>query len=125
MLVNFLAELWGVSIVIISLALLTNEKHLKRIFSKIESEESLFMWGFVSLIIGLAMVLSYNVWMQGWQLIITIFGWLALIKGVALLFFPEQMKKQAKKLENQQWLPVALVIFVFIGLVITYLGFTA
>jgi hypothetical protein len=30
-----------------------------------------------------------------------------------------------KKMENQQWLPIALVVAVFVGLLITYLGFTA
>ena len=125
MLTNYLAEIWGISIVIISLALLTKEKHLKRLFAKIETEEGLFMWGFISLVIGLAMVLSYNVWDKNWQVVITILGWLALVKGLALLFLPELAKKYAKKIENQQWLPIALVILVFVGLVITYLGFTA
>ena len=125
MLTNYLAEIWGISMVIISLALLVKDKHLKSILAKVETEESLFMWGFISLVIGLSMVLSYNVWAQGWQLIITILGWLALLKGLALLFFPEHVKKMVKKMENQQWLPFLLVASVIIGLVITYFGFTA
>lgn len=125
MLVNYLAEIWGISIIVISLALLVKEKHLKNLLAKIETDESLFLWGFVSLIIGLSMVLSYNVWEQGWQVIITILGWLALIKGLALLFVPEYMKKWAKKLENAPFLPYALLVFIFIGLVITYFGFVA
>ncbi|MGA2418308.1 MAG: hypothetical protein ABSF55_03655 [Candidatus Staskawiczbacteria bacterium] len=125
MLINYLAEIWGISIVIISLALLVKEKHLKKLFAAIENDESLFLWGFISLIIGLAMILSYNVWQQGWQVIITILGWLALIKGLALLFLPEQMKKYAKKIGDPKWLPIYLVILIIIGLVITYLGFTA
>lgn len=124
MLTNYLAEVWGISIVVIALALLIKEKHLKSLLAKIETEESLFMWGFISLVIGVAMVLAYNVWSSGWQVIITILGWLSLLKGLALLFMPEQMKKWAKKIESQKWLQIALVILVFIGLVITYLGFT-
>ena len=124
-LVNYLAQVWGISIVVISLALLINEKHLKSLMAKIETDESLFLWGFVSLIIGLAMVLSYNVWSQTWQVIITILGWLALLKGICLLFMPQTMKKWAKSVGYQQWLPVYLVVLIFIGLAITYLGFTA
>ncbi len=122
---NYLAEVWGISIVIVSLALLIKDKHIKSLFAKIETEESLFLWGFISLIIGLAMVLSYNVWTQSWQVIITILGWLALLKGLALLFLPEYIKKWAKKMENAPFLSYALIIMVLIGLVITYLGFTA
>jgi uncharacterized protein YjeT (DUF2065 family) len=125
MLVNYLAEVWGISIVTISLALLIKEKHLKRLFAKIESEESLFMGGVISFIIGLGMILSYNVWEQSWQVIITVLGWLALVKGLALLFIPEQMKKMAKRIENYQLLPIYLVVLIIIGLVITYLGFTS
>ncbi|MCX6719598.1 MAG: hypothetical protein NTV36_00595 [Candidatus Staskawiczbacteria bacterium] len=122
---NFLAEVWGISLVIVPLALLIKEKHIKRLFAKIETEESLFMWGVVSIVVGLLMVLSYNVWAKNWQVIITIFGWLSLIKGLSLLFLPELIKKYAKKIENNQWLPIGLVVAVFVGLILTYLGFTA
>lgn len=124
-LANYLAEVWGISIVVISLALLIKEKHIKRIFAKIETEESLFMWGLVSFVIGIAMILTYNVWEQSWHVIVTILGWMSLLKGLALLFIPEYMKAWAKKIESKQWLPYALVILVIVGLLITYLGFTA
>ena len=125
MLTNYLAQIWGISLVIVPLALLINQKYLRRLFVEIENEASMFFWGIISLVIGLAMVLSYNVWTKDWSVIITIFGWLSLIKGLCLLFMPENAKKMAKKMENQQWLPIALVVAIFIGLVITYFGFTA
>ena len=64
------------------------EKHLKSIFAKIDTEEGLFAWGLVSFVVGIAMVLSYNVWAWNWQIVITILGWAALVKGLFLLFFP-------------------------------------
>ncbi len=123
MLSNYLAEIWGISIVVVALALLIKDKHLKSLFAKIETEESLFCWGLVSFVIGLAMVLSHNIWISGWQVIITILGWLSLLKGLALLFVPEYMKNWAKKLAVAPFLPYALVILVFVGLIITYFGF--
>ncbi len=125
MLSNYLAEIWGISIVAVALALLIKEKHLKKLFSEMETGESFFCWGFISFVIGVAMVLSHNIWVKNWQVIITIFGWLAILKGLALLFCPECMKKWAKKIENASFLPFALVIAVIVGLVITYFGFTA
>lgn len=121
---NYLAAVFGVSTVVVTLALLIKEKHIKRIFSKIENEENLFMWGLVTFVIGVAMVLAHNVWVQNWQIIVTIIGWLALVKGLALLFLPEKVKIWAKKIENEKWLPIALVVLVFVGLIITYFGFT-
>jgi len=125
MLSNYLAELWGISITAVSLALLVKEKNIRRLFSKIENEDNLFCFGFFTFLTGLAMVLAHNVWIQGWQVIITVFGWASLLKGLSLMFFPEFLRKWAKKMENHQWLPIALVVALFIGLALTYLGFTA
>lgn len=125
MLSNYLAEIWGISIVVIALALLVKDKHIKHLFAKIENEENLFCWGFVTFVIGLAMVLAHNIWLQNWQVVITVLGWATLVKGLFFLFLPEKVKTLAKKIENAQFLPIALVVAVFIGLVITYFGFTA
>jgi hypothetical protein len=121
---NYLAEIWGISMVVISLALLIKDKHLKSLFAKIDTEESLFAWGLISFIMGISIVLVHNIWTWNWQIIITILGWLALLKGLAHMFLPELFKKWTKKIENKQWLPIVLVVLVFIGLIITYLGFT-
>ena len=125
MLANYLAEVWGLFLVLVPLALLINPKYLKRLFIEAENEATMLFLGMVSLIIGLAMILSYNVWDKNWQVIVTILGWLSLIKGLAVLFFPEYTKKCIKKMENASFLPIALVVAIFIGLGITYLGFTA
>ncbi len=125
MLSNYLAEIWGISIVVICLSLLIKERYLRRLFASVEESNNLFLWGIISFVIGIATVLAHNVWIKNWQVVVTIFGWAALLKGLSLLFFPEPAKKWVKKLENASFLPIALVIGVFIGLVITYFGFTA
>jgi len=125
MLSNYLAEIWGISIVAVSLALLIKEKHLKRLFLSLETEDNLFSWGMISFVIGLATVLAHNIWVGSWQVAVTFLGWAALIKGLLLLFTPEFMKKYAKKIENQSWLPIVLVLMVFAGLALTYFAFTA
>jgi len=125
MLTNYLAELWGISLVVIAFAMLLKPKYLNMIFAETEKEETLFLWGILTFLIGLAIVLAHNIWVKDWQVIITLFGWASLLKGLAILFFPELLMRYAKKIENKQWLPIALVIAVFIGLIITYFGFTA
>lgn len=122
--INYLAEVWGISTVLISLALLIKDKHLKKLFSAIETEESFFFWGFISTVIGVAMILNYNVWEWNWQIVITLLGWMALLKGIFLLFCTELMKKYARKINDEKWLPIWLLILVFFGLIITYWGFT-
>ena len=125
MLTNYLAEVWGISIVAVCFALLIKDKHIKSLLAKIESDESLFMWGFMSFVIGISMVLAYNVWAWNWQIIITLLGWAALLKGLCLLFCPEAVKKYAKMMGSTSWFQVYMVILIIIGLIITYFGFVA
>ena len=125
MLVNYLAQIWGISLVIIPLAMLVKEKYVKQLFESVEDDKKFFCWGITSFLIGLLMVLSFNVWSQSWQVVITILGWATLLKGLVVIFFPEIARKYARKIAGQNWLPIALVVLVFIGLIITYLGFTA
>jgi len=121
---NYLAELWGITIVAVSLALLIKPKRLKRLFAEAENEATMFFGGIVNLVIGIAMVLAHNVWVLNWRVVITILGWLTLLKGLDVMFLPGQMRKRWLKMENRQW-TLILVFLLFIGLVITYLGFTA
>jgi|SRR3989338_888753 len=125
MLSNYLAELWGLSLVAVCLSLLIKTKYLKRLFALMETEDNLFCWGFCSLVIGIASILGHNVWTNDWRAAVTIFGWIALIKGLTLLFAPEFISRWVKKMENASFLPFTLVIGVFIGLALTYFGFTA
>ena len=125
MLVNYLAEIWGISLVVIPLAMLVKENYIKQLFASVSNDTTLFFWGVLSFLIGLSMVLAFNVWSKDWQVVVTILGWSTLLKGLGVLFFPERAKKYASQVANQNWLPIALVVLVFIGLIITYFGFTA
>lgn len=121
---NYLAELWGITIIVVSFALLIKPKRLEKLFAEVENEATMFFWGIVSLVIGLAMVLIHNVWVFDWRVTITILGWLTLIKGLDVLFLPEHMRKRWPKMGDRQW-RLILIFLLFAGFVLTYLGFTA
>ena len=124
-LINYLAEVWGISIIVISFALLIKESYVKKLLASMESEGNLFISGAVSFVIGISMVLSQNIWVRNWQVIITILGWLVLVKGLAIMFFPGSIKNWIRKIDAAQFLPFALLALIIVGLVITYFGFTA
>ena len=47
----------------------------------------LFLCGVIATVAGLAIVLGHNVWSGGaLPVVVTLSGWLALLKGVSLLF---------------------------------------
>jgi hypothetical protein len=121
---NFLAEIFGFIFIAVSLALLINQKMIKKLFLACENEVCLFFSGAISFILGIILIFTHNVWASNWRTIITVLGWLTLIKGSFLLFLPDLSKKWIDKFKDKDWLPIALVVTVFIGLFLVYLGFT-
>ncbi|OGG61264.1 hypothetical protein A3C87_01555 [Candidatus Kaiserbacteria bacterium RIFCSPHIGHO2_02_FULL_49_34] len=60
--------------------------------------------GYLTLIIGLPTVILHNVWTADWYVLITIFGWLSLLKGVVLLGSPGMAQKFVPVYKNNAWL---------------------
>lgn len=121
----FLAKVLGAYFVVVGLALLVNKKAYKLIIHEAQDDTFLLITGSISLIVGILMVASHNLWVSDWRVIITLTGWVALLKGVVRLFFSDFSKKIIKKVSLTPWYPVALVIVVLLGLWLTYQGFWA
>ena len=121
---NYLAELWGITFAVVSAALVIKPSRLRSLFSKVENEATMFFLGIVTLMTGLAMVLAHNVWVPDWRVVITILGWLTLIKGLDLIFLPERMMKRWPKIADRQWQLIFGSLFI-LGLALACLGFTA
>ncbi len=124
-LTNYLATIWGLSIVVISIALLVRPNYLKKLAKIAEDEALLFVCGIATLAIGIATVLAHNTWVKDWPVIITIFGWIALIKGLSIMFFPGFTKKITLSVIEYKYISYVLLVASIIGLIITYLGFTS
>jgi len=87
----------------------------------------MLVYATISLAMGVAIVLGHNVWTGGaLPIVVTLFGWLSLAKGVLLLFLApdawSQMLEQMRYAEHYYlYLTPALVI----GLYLVWAGFTA
>jgi hypothetical protein len=86
----------------------------------------IYLFGLIDLASGLAIVLTHNVWMANWRVIITLIGWLMLIRGAVRILFADRIMPYAKKLlGNKRLLPVSGGIMVLLGLVLCYFGYVA
>ena len=122
---NFLANVFGISIIAVSLSLLSYPKIIKKIFESMQNEPTLFFTGVVSFVIGISMILTHNIWVYDWKVIVTILGWAILLKGVIRLFLPDMVMGIARRMKNSQWITFILVLNVIFGCVLVYFGFTA
>jgi hypothetical protein len=85
-----------------------------------------FLSGLLTLLGGLALVNTHNVWEAGWPVIISIFGWLAVIGGIARMLFPETVMGVGEKmLDTKAYLTVGGIGEGLLGLWLCYQGYIA
>ena len=97
---------------------------IQALFSQFEAN-SLWTWmiGASALALGLAMVASHQYWRGGAAIIVSLLGWLVVLRGVLLLAFPSAFISMANSMIDAQVLWVALTIgFALVGLYLTYVG---
>ena len=86
----FLAKYIGLYCMLIALPMaLTKPAMLQTVEALVRDASVLFIFGLVVVGAGLALVLGHNVWSGGaLPVVVTLVGWLTLLKGLAFLFFP-------------------------------------
>ena len=121
----FLAKLLGPILLVVGGALLVNRKDLDALAQELlRSRLLLFLFGLIDLAIGLAIVLTHNVWVADWRLIITLLGWLLIVRGAIRMLVPDQIKAfGVKLLKNANVVTGGLAVPVVLGLVLSYFGY--
>ncbi|MBX9620703.1 MAG: hypothetical protein K2X28_01500 [Alphaproteobacteria bacterium] len=121
----FLAKTIGLYLLIVSTAFMLKADEFKPMMLDMLKNQSIVSFsGILALIFGILIVVSHNIWVMDWRVIITILGWLTLLKGVMRLFYPEfVMKKATKCVENKASYNIMMLITLFIGLVLLYFGY--
>ena len=120
-----ISRILGPMFVIIAIGLLVNIKNYQRMIGDFMSSPALvYIGGVMALIFGLLIVVFHNVWEANLAVLITIFGWLGIIKGVVLLVFPNAMARTCEMYqENSTLLTIHAVIVIILGGLISYMGF--
>ncbi|WP_347939768.1 hypothetical protein AAEY33_16535 [Peribacillus simplex] len=90
----FLGLFWGWMTVVVSGILFVRSSVLREL-KKLVVEDRGFgiMYGFLSIFLGLGTVILHNVWALNWQGFTTVIAWLALLKGIYVIAYPEPSKK--------------------------------
>jgi hypothetical protein len=84
----FLSKALGLYLLIVGSGMLINPR-IRSIFLDIMKNHTLlYMSDFMGLVMGILIVTSHNIWVFDWRLIITLIGWLTLVKGTLRVVFP-------------------------------------
>ena len=55
-----------------------------------------FTTGFFTLVFGMVLVTYHNIWVSDWTVLVTLVGWLSVLKGVVLMTCPQAALKLKK-----------------------------
>ncbi len=105
--------------------ILSGDQYRKAMKSLMADDGAMFLGGAMSIVIGGILVSTHNNWVSDWTVIVTIFGWLALIKGIALLAFPTSFSMFKPLVTSQGFAKVMGPGALIAGIIFAYLGFFA
>ncbi len=122
-----IAKLLGPTLLIFSVGLLANRSLLRPLADEILSSVTLgYLFGVLDLLVGIAILIFHNSWAWHWSVIITLFAWIAVVRGVLRLLFPRLSLGTDPKFISQEWvLTLGLVIAGAAGITLTYFAYLA
>lgn len=114
----FLATIIGWYLIILGSFILIRPELAKKATTEVMSNSgTLFMIAIITLILGLLLVVSHNLWVMDWPVAITVFSWLVLIGGLVRLFYPELTLRMGKAfLKSPIKIKISAIITILIGL---------
>ena len=122
---RFLSKVIGIYLLIISVAIMTSLSQFTYYVSELVLDNPLmFVTGFFTLILGIIMVVSHNLWQWNWRIIITLLAWLTLIKGASIIFYPHVIDVLTTLFLQNVTFAYSAVGFDFVlGILLCYCGF--
>ncbi len=100
------------------------ESYREIIKDSIDSPALYYSFGLIALVLGFLLVTFHNEWSMSWSVIITIFGWIALVEGVLILAFPAPfIKISSWMMKKEKFLRVYAGFALLLGVFFLILGF--
>jgi hypothetical protein len=115
------AQILGIFFTFLGASMVINGKDTVIAIEKsVENRSVLWLWGMIMILMGAVVSVLNNEWSAGLPLLITIIGWLALIKGIFILWFPGAAASLYKKLNSGGVIALCGIISLVLGIVLLY-----
>jgi len=124
----FLGKLLGVYCLIVALTMMANRQTMvDAVHTLIRNSPLVLLFGVIAVGVGLGVAIGHDVWSGGaLPIIVTIVGWVSLIKGVVLLALPAgQMAKLYKAMRYERFYLAYVGVTLALGLYLTIAVFSA
>lgn len=123
---KLIAKILSVIYLAVAVGGIFSADHYRRLKDDIFKNTALtYFMGFTAVIIGFLLVNYHNTWERNWTVLITIMGWLALIKGVMIIAFPTYFQSISEPFFRDRALRVLPYVWIFLGILFGYFGFVS
>jgi hypothetical protein len=121
---NTLAVLMGSALVIVGITLF-NKSYFNAVMTDLANSKGL-LWitGFITFVMGTVIVALYNVWSADWRVLVTLLGWLTVIKGAFIMLFPSSMTVFYRRFLSDHLLTYSGIYALMLGGLLLFLGLT-
>jgi hypothetical protein len=123
---QFIARLIGPVVAVVGIGMLANGAQYRAIVDGfLRSPALIYIAGFLGLLGGLAIVNVHNSWDRGWPLIITVFGWLAIVGGTVRMLAPQIVEAAGAAMIAQPWFVTTLaIVLLALGGFLSFKGYS-
>jgi hypothetical protein len=121
---NTLAVLMGSALVIVGITVF-NKSYFNAVMTDlVNSKGLLWVTGLITFVMGTVIVALHNVWSADWRVLVTLLGWLTVIKGAVIILFPSSMTLFYRRSLSNQLLTYSGIYALVLGGGLLLLGLT-
>ena len=120
-------QLLGLMYLAVGLGMLLNPQYYKQMFVDFKTSVAvMYLGGIFAFAIGFLLITFHNIWVKDVSVIITIVGWMALLKGISILVLPKMMRKTIDVFINVKatTLQIMAAFIIALGVILAWLGFS-
>lgn len=104
----WLASIFGPFLMILGIWMLFYHDNMVKICASLKNTTCcLYVIAIINILIGLTVISQFNDWTMGLSILVTLFGWFILIRGLMGLFVPQVLMKWA---HDASWMKVKGII---------------
>ena len=113
----------GFFYIIFGLGMILNKKMGETLMNIVKDDGKLFFLALFTILFSLPIVVFHNIWDSVLSGIVSVFGWLGLLKGFVQIAFPDYVKSKTESRLNPKYLKIRSVIALIFGLILLYCAY--
>lgn len=119
-----LARLIGPFLVLVGVGVLLNRRHYATMMQRfLDNTELYYFSGVLAFLVGEVLILYHNLWVWDWRVVITVIGWMSLVKGAVRIVSPAIGLTFATSFsKSSRYLNIGAALIIVLGAWLAYQG---